>query len=171
MSDVGAANFEALLRALRDGGVEFILVGGMAATAHGSTRLTLDVDIVYRRTPDNLQRIVTTLKPRSPYLRGAPAGLPFLWDAKTLDRGLNFTLTTSLGDLDLLGEITGGGGYDDLLPHTGELQLFGIAVRCLKLQKLIAVKRAAGRPKDFDGIAHLEAILREQANDVEPRDK
>ncbi len=156
------ADFEGLIRALREAGVEFILVGGAAATALGSTRLTLDLDVVYARTPENLARLVEALAPLSPYLRGAPPGLPFRWDEATLRRGLNFTLTTSRGDLDLLGEIAGGGGYDALLPHTLELTLFGMPVRCLGLEKLIEVKRAAGRPKDLEAIAELQAILEER---------
>jgi hypothetical protein len=60
--------------------------------------------VVYRRSPDNLDRLVSSLAPFRPYLRGAPPGLPFRWDQATLERGLNFTLVTTLGDLDLLGE-------------------------------------------------------------------
>jgi hypothetical protein len=64
-----------------------------------------------------------------------------------------------VGDIDLLGEITGGGGYEALLPYTSEVRVFGFTCRCLNLDKLIEVKRAAGRPKDFEAIAELEAIL------------
>lgn len=151
-------DFRALLQTLTQAGVRFIVVGGAAATAHGSSRLTVDVDVVYERTPENLRRLVTGLRPHQPYLRGAPPGLPFLWDEETLRRGLNFTLTTRLGDLDLLGEITGGGAYDDLLPHTLTLEPYGIECRCLDLDHLIQVKRAAGRPKDLEALAELEAI-------------
>ena len=77
-------------------------------------------------------------------------------------KGLNFTLTTTLGDIDLLGEVTGGGNYEALLPHCLELKVFGIECRCLKLDKLIEVKRAAGRPKDLEAIAELEAIREER---------
>jgi predicted nucleotidyltransferase len=75
---------------------------------------------------------------------------------------LNFTLTTDLGDLDLLGEITGGGGHDDLLPDTIEIEVFGVRCRCLGLSRLIAVKRAAGRPQDLEAVAELEAIEEER---------
>jgi hypothetical protein len=75
---------------------------------------------------------------------------------------LNFTLSTAAGDLDILGEITGGGNYDDLLPHTIVMLPFGIECRCLTLSRLIQVKRALGRPKDLDAIAELEAINEEQ---------
>lgn len=156
-------DFKALLRALADGGVEFILIGGAAATVHGSARLTRDVDVVYRRTRDNIARLATTLMPYQPYLRGAPPGLPFRWDAPTIERGLNFTLTTQLGDLDVLGEIVGGGGYEALLPASSLIRAFGVECRCLNLDRLIEVKRAAGRPKDLEALAELEAIREERS--------
>jgi hypothetical protein len=154
-------DFAGLIRALADGGVECILVGGVAATIHGSARLTRDVDVVYARRPDNVARIVAALGPFEPYLRGAPPGLPFRWDDATVARGLNFTLTTTLGDIDLLGEITGGGGFDDLRPHAHQVHVFDRDVLCLDLPMLIRVKRAAGRPRDLEVIAELEAIAEE----------
>ncbi|MEZ5063437.1 MAG: hypothetical protein R3B81_01830 [bacterium] len=71
---------------------------------------------------------------------------------------MNFALTTSLGDIDLHGEITGGGSYELLRPHSSELRVFGLSMQCLNLDKLIEVKRAAGRPKDFEALAELEAL-------------
>ena len=155
-------DFKAILRALTEGGVEFIVVGGVAATVHGSARLTRDIDAVYRRTPENIGRLVAALTPYQPYLRGAPAGLPFRWDSATVQRGLNFTLTTQLGDVDLLGEIVGGGSYDALATSSTVVRVFGVECRCLNLDRLIEVKRAAGRPKDFEAIAELETIRNEQ---------
>ena len=155
-------DFERLLRLLATSKVDCILVGGMAATVHGATRLTQDLDVVYSRAHDNVERLVTALATYQPYLRGAPPGLPFRWDAETIERGLNFTLTTSLGDLDLLGEITGGGGYDDLAARSSIIRVFGIDFRCLDLPTLIQVKRAAGRPRDLEALAELEALLEER---------
>lgn len=155
-------HFDTVFGVLVRSGVEFIVIGGAAATIHGSARVTRDVDIVYRRTAENLRRMVDALSPFSPYLRGAPAGLPFLWDESTLRRGLNFTLTTSIGDLDLLGEVTGGGNFEALLAHSSPVQAFGIECLCLNLDKLIQVKRAAGRPKDLEAIAELEALREER---------
>jgi hypothetical protein len=83
-------------------------------------------------------------------------------DAETVKRGLNFTLTTDSGALDLFGEITGGGTYEELLPHTVTLEVFGVSCRCLGLQRLIEVKRAAGRPRDLDAVAELELLAEEQ---------
>ena len=147
-----------LLSALGEAQVDFILVGGVAAAAHGSARLTQDVDIVYRRGKDNLERIVAAIGSSQPYLRGAPPGLPFRFDVATLAAGLNFTLSTSLGPMDLLGEIAGGGRYEDLLDHCITADAFGVRCRVLDLDTLIATKRAAGRPKDFEALAELEII-------------
>jgi len=141
-------DFDALLRALAAADVRFIVVGGAAATAHGAARLTVDLDIVYERSRENIRRLVAALSDSQPYLRGAPPGLPFRLDEETVQRGLNFTLTCTLGDIDLLGEIAGGGGYADLLPHSIVLKPFGTECRCLGLSRLIQVKRAAGRPKE-----------------------
>ncbi len=155
-------DFAHLLQVLAAGQVDFILVGGVAATIHGSARLTQDIDVVYSREPENIARLVHALAPLEPYLRDAPPGLPFHWEARTLEMGLNFTLTTNSGALDLLGEITGGGGYEQLLPNTIAITAFDIELQCLDLESLIRVKRAAGRPKDFEAIAELETILGQQ---------
>ena len=152
-------DFAAVLGAFEDAGVDSIVVGGLAATVHGSSRLTQDVDFVYSREPRNIERLALALQPHSPYLRGAPPGLPFEWTAATIARGLNFTLTTAIGDIDLLGEIAGGGDYHALLPHTIEVEIFGHRCRCLDLPALIRAKRASGRPKDLEALAELEAIL------------
>jgi hypothetical protein len=154
-------DFAALIPLLVANDVEFIIVGGAAATAHGSARLTLDLDVVYNRDNLNLERIVRALAPSQPYLRGAPPGLPFEWSVETLKKGLNFTLITTLGALDLLGEIVGGGGYEELKPETIKIEVGGAECLCLSLERLIGVKRAAGRPKDLEAIAELEQILEE----------
>ena len=157
-----STDFTKLLRVLAAGGVDFIIVGGLAATIHGAARATYDVDVLYSRTPENLDRVVASLAPLQPYLRGAPPGLPFSWSVETLLKGLNFTLTTAGGDLDLLGEITYGGTYEALLSDTEIVSVLGIECRCLSLERLIQVKRAAGRVKDLEAIAELEAILEER---------
>lgn len=154
--------FGELIQLLSAGQVEFIVIGGVAAALHGSAHLTFDLDVLYRRTGENLARVAAALRPVHPYLRGAPAGLPFALDPPTLARGLNFTLTTSLGDVDLLGEVAGGGTYDQLYSESEEATLYEVKVRVVSLRRLIALKRAAGRPKDFDMLAGLEALLEER---------
>ena len=157
-------DFERVVRLFSESEIECVIVGGLAATIHGSARLTQDVDFVYARNRTNVGRLVHALKPYSPYLRGAPSGLPFDWSEATIERGLNFTLTTVLGDIDLLGEITGGGDYHALLPHSVDVEIFGCRCRCLDLPGLIRAKRAAGRPKDMEALAELEALLVERGD-------
>jgi predicted nucleotidyltransferase len=156
-------NFRALLDLLLAHKVEFIVVGGVAAMFHGSSRTTFDLDVVYARNRENLQRIVEALAAHEPYLRGAPPGLPFRWDAQMLRNGLNFTLTTSLGDLDLLGDITGIGTYEQLRPYSDLVELLGTPCLCVRLEQLIYLKKAAGRQKDFDALAELISIAEERS--------
>ncbi|HET8547333.1 MAG TPA: hypothetical protein VFL57_04990 [Bryobacteraceae bacterium] len=155
--------FDALLARLTEHEVAFIVIGGAAAVAHGSARLTQDVDVIYQRSPANIDRVVAALADCKPYLRGAPPGLPFQWDRATLLRGLNFTLTTTLGDIDLFGAIPGGGAYEDLAPDAIGLQVFDTRCLCLSLPQLINTKRAAGRPRDLEALAELEAIQEERS--------
>lgn len=155
-------DYRGLIRCLMVGGVEFIIVGGAAAIAHGGSRLTEDLDIVYRRNEKNVDLIIKSLAPFDPYLRGAPEGLPFKWEPQTVWNGLNFTLTTSLGPLDLWAEITLGGTYEELLPHCVTLDIFDCQCLCLGLKRLIEVKRAVARPKDLEAIAELQVLLEEQ---------
>lgn len=148
-----------LVETLVAGEVNFIIIGGWAAIFNGSPRLTFDFDVVYERTKSNIARLAATLAPIHPYLRGAPPGLPFCFDDKTIRAGLNFTLVTDFGDLDVLGEIVGGGTYTDLLPHTFEVSVSGLKCRCLNLETLIKVKRATGRTKDLLVLSELQALL------------
>jgi predicted nucleotidyltransferase len=157
-----STDYAGVIRALRDGGVEFVLIGGVAANLHGSAKATFDVDVVYSRRRENIRRLVAALEPFSPYLRGAPAGLPFRFDETTVRNGLNFTLATRLGAVDLLGEVAGGGSYEQLLPHTVEVEAFGARCLCVTLERLIQLKRAAGRPKDLESVAELQALLEER---------
>jgi len=157
-----AGDLEVFGRLLNAGGVRFIVIGGWAAILHGSVRTTRDVDVVYARDRENITKLVEVLRPIRPYLRGAPEGLPFIFDEKTVRNGLNFTLSTNLGDLDLLGEVAGGGSYQQLLPFSDEMEAFGIRFQCVSLERLIQLKRAAGRAKDFESIAELQALLEER---------
>jgi hypothetical protein len=152
-------DFEKALAVLTGGGVQFIVIGGVAGALHGSAFITQDLDVVYARNRENIRRLAAALKPHDPYLRGAPPGLPFLLDEVTIRNGLNFTLTTTFGDLDLLGEAAGGGAYEDLFAHTTEVSGFGTRFRLVNLETLIVLKRAAGRPKDLQVIAELQGIL------------
>ncbi len=140
--------------------VDFILIGGMAAILHGSARVTFDVDLVYSRTDESIQRLANALAPHNPYLRDTPSALPFVWNA-TIRSGLNFTLTTNLGDVDLFGEVAGGETYPDLLPHSFDVDAFGVRFKCIDLPTLIRIKETAGRNKDREAVAELRVLLEE----------
>jgi hypothetical protein len=138
--------------------VEFVIVGGQAMIAQGSAHLTLDLDLCYRRTPSNCAALAKALAPVHPYLRGAPPGLPFRFDAPTIQAGLNFTLKTDVGDVDLLGEVSGIGNYEQVLAQSDELTVWGFKVRVLSLDGLIATKQAAARGKDHQHLLELEEL-------------
>jgi predicted nucleotidyltransferase len=157
-----SADLEKIAQVLLAHQVKFIVIGGWAGILHGLARNTLDVDVVYSRDRENIRRMAEALKPYSPYLRGAPPGLPFQWDERTIRGGLNFTLVTTLGDLDFLGEVSGGVMYEQLLPYSKEIEAFNLRFRIVELEKLIQLKRAAGRPKDLEVLAELQALLEER---------
>jgi predicted nucleotidyltransferase len=160
-----SAEFEQLLPTFVNAGVDFILIGGVAGIVHGSARTTYDVDLVYARSGANIERLASALTAHAPRLRDAPSDLPFGWDAKTIGNGLNFTLTTELGDIDLFGEITGGGKYEDLLPHSFDVEAFDVRFKCVDLPTLIRIKEAAGRAKDLEAVAELRVLLEEKEGD------
>lgn len=151
-------DFAALFRRLSDEGVEFVVIGGLAVISHGHVRATLDLDICYARTPENLQRLARALAPLQPRLRGAPPELPFFWDVQTIRNGLNFTLTTMAGDIDALGEVTGLGGYGEIALRAESVELYGATIRILSLADLIRSKAAAGRAKDLVDLEALRAL-------------
>ncbi len=155
MSDV-----QRLLEVLADAGVDFVVVGGVAMVLRGSGRVTIDVDLCYARDDANLARIARALAPYHPRLRGAPEGLPFLWDARTLRSGLNFTLTTDLGDVDLLGEITGLGDFHAVARGATAVDVGRTQPQVLDLDALERSKRAAGRVKDLLDLAEIAEIRR-----------
>jgi hypothetical protein len=157
---------EGFLRLLNERRVEYVVIGGLAMIAHGSAYITKDMDICYGRSPGNLGAVATAFASIHPYLRGVPPGLPFHFDAPTIQAGLNFTLVTDLGDIDLLGEVSGVGGYEEALAQSVEKEIFGYSVRVLSIESLIASKKAAGRLKDRNHILELEEL--KKLRDVAP---
>jgi hypothetical protein len=153
---------EAPLRLLGEYKVDCVIVGGVAAAIHGSSLLTTDLDVCYNRNAANLLRLAEALESVHARLRNDPEGLPFILDSETLKRGLNFTFTTDIGDLDLLGEVRGIGNYDAVIAGAVKVELFGYEFAVMDIGKLIAAKRAAGRPKDLLALPELEAIQEAQ---------
>lgn len=150
--------FKEILSALKQHNIQFVFVGGQAAVARGSAYVTLDVDLCYARDEENLENIVNALSPFHPYLRGADKNLPFIFDARTLKMGLNFTFCTDIGDIDLLGEISGIGTYEDVLKFSETMEIYGMDCKVLTIDGLIKSKEAAGRQKDEAVIKELRAL-------------
>lgn len=138
-----------------------MVIGGQAEALMGSPRVTYDVDLCYRRTADNLERLAGVLRALKLTLRGAPADLRFRLDAQALALGSNFTFEVD-GEyaLDLLGNLEPIGTYDDLLAGSEILQIEGRTVRVIGLEDLIRIKRHLARPKDRESLLQLEAIKR-----------
>lgn len=151
-----------ILRGLRDAGIEYVVVGGLAANVHGSPRITADVDICYDPTPDNLERMARLLAAWHAYLRGVEPALPFTMDARTLRNASVLTLVTDLGDLDVMDRVAGVGEYPAVRAASIEVDLVGIQARVLALDALISAKRAAGRRKDQEALLELEALREER---------
>jgi len=150
--------FEPAIKALTAKEVDFVIIGGVAISVHSSGYITRDLDFCYRRTTENLNRIAAAFAPFSPRLRGFPENLPFVWDERTLQGGTNFTLTTTIGDIDMLGEVAGVGDYEAVKRESIPTKLYDCGVRVLTLDGLISAKRAAGRVKDLLVLPELEAL-------------
>ncbi len=154
------------MRALADHEAAFAVVGGAAVGLQGSARTTLDLDVCYERSKENVARVAAALRPLCPRLRGAPEGLPFHLDADTLERGLNFTLETDAGAIDLLGEITGIGGYAAVLALCDTLPAYGLRLQVLSLDGLERAKLATGRFKDLLDVAEIRAVRDQRCGKV-----
>jgi hypothetical protein len=146
------------LRVLTAAGVEFVVIGGVAARVHGSPTVTRDVDICHARDRANLERLSAALADLHAHLRGVDEDVPFLLDARTLGAGGNFTFSTDAGDVDILAMPAGVDGFEHLARRARELDLDGFVVRVADLDDLIAMKRAAGRPKDLIEVEVLSAL-------------
>jgi hypothetical protein len=149
---MGSPSLETLLQTLAASDVELIVVGMLAAVAQGAPVTTHDVDIVHRRTPDNIARLLAVLGDLDARYRGDPAEI-----LSSLGHSL---LQTRLGPLDVLGAIEGDRDYDALLPHTQRIELSGHAVRVLDLATIVELKRGSTRPKDQLALSVLEETLR-----------
>jgi predicted nucleotidyltransferase len=143
---------------MNEQGVRFVLIGGYAAILHGSRLLTEDIDACAPLDQENLGRILAALKDTRPKFRMRPDRPPVPEDPARLAGFRNLNLDTDIGVLDILGEVTGIGGYEEALRQSEERSMGGQTFRILTLDALIAAKRAAGRRKDRCGVEELERI-------------
>ncbi len=137
-----------ILETFARAGVDFVLIGGVAGGAHGSSYGTFDVDLAYSRERTNLELVAKVLREIGATLRGAPEDVPFQLDADTLEEGGNFTFSTKLGSVDLPAHPAGAPSYDRLRADAKVIDVRGLSVHVASLDHLIAMKEAAGRPQD-----------------------
>jgi hypothetical protein len=152
------AGLESLLERLVRGRVQFVVVGGYAAVAHGATLVTQDVDICCRFSPENLLRLQGAVAGLHSVHRMTPRRLPLALTEATC-RGLkNLYLDTDLGQLDCLGSVLGIGDFDKVLKRSTRIKLpFGFC-RILGLDALIVAKEAMDRPRDRAAVTELKAL-------------
>ncbi|HET9197825.1 MAG TPA: hypothetical protein VFN92_06180 [Solirubrobacterales bacterium] len=152
-------------------GVDFVVIGGVAGLAQGSSYPTYDLDVAYSRDHANLERLVEALHDLEVNLRGAPSDLPFLLEVRTLESGANFTFDTDYGKFDILGDVEGSGGYDTLREKAVVARVAGSEVRVASIDHLIAMKRAANRPKDRNMVEEYIVLadeIRRQEDEENP---
>jgi len=152
-----------ILRALVDRGTDFVVIGGIATVLHGSSRNTFDLDVSSAADPQNLQALGEVLVSLGASLRGVPEDVSFVPDAATLRKVEVLTLDTVAGRFDVLARPAGVASYSELRRTAERYDVGGFVVLVASIPSLIAMKRAAGRPKDLADIAELEAILRLRA--------
>jgi hypothetical protein len=160
LARVVAASPTTLLTGLAGGGVDFVVIGGIAVVAHGHIRTTRDLDISYATAPKNLRALGDFLVAVDARLRGVAEVVPFVPDARTLERVEMLTLETRDGSLDLLAAPPGAPPYGELRKRAERIEIGGRTVRVAAIDDLVAMKRAAGRARDLEDIEALEAIKR-----------
>ncbi len=148
-----------MLQGLVSEKLRFVVIGGVAASAHGSRRITDDLDICYDASSPNVRQLAALLLKWNAYPRGIEAGLPFFMDERQFRTMAVMTLATSEGALDVLDTVAGVGSYRECRTQSQLVTAFNVKFRILTLSALISAKRAAGRPKDIDQLPELEALL------------
>lgn len=148
-----------MLRGLSDACIRYVVIGGVAGTVHGSSRVTNDLDICYDDSPDNRDNLARLLVAWNARLRGVEADLPFIIDARTLADLAVLTLVTDHGDLDVFREVAGVGDYRACHKRSEPVDIEEVSFAALSLPALIAAKREAGRKRDLDHLVELEALL------------
>jgi len=158
------ADLSALLEALTKADIEFILVGGLAAVAQGAPITTMDMDIVYRQSNDNIKKLLAFLK-KVDAIHRRPDDKILKPQKRDLSGRGHALFTTRFGPLDVLAVIEEERGYDDLLPDTIEIEFRGQTVRMLSLKTLVELKQSSRDPKDRQKLPVLQETLRQSSTD------
>jgi hypothetical protein len=148
----------ALLRLLTDAGFEFIVIGGVAAAAHGSSAMTLDLDVAAPFTVENMDRLLSALSTHHPCHRIMPGKPAIRESADQLATLKNLYIQCDIGAVDIVGELPPVGGYNDAATNAVEAQVLGTKCRVIAIDDLIRIKELLGRPKDLEAAGHLRAI-------------
>lgn len=150
--------YEDIIVALVTDGIRFVVIGGVAATIQGSARFTNDIDFCYDTSPENVERFAARLSHWNAYLRGVERGLPFVMDARAFRITPVMTLTTDVGDIDVMDIVPGVGRYEDAIRKSDKIAIGRVEFLSLTLDALIASKRAVRRPRDVEHLIELEAL-------------
>lgn len=144
---------------LTEARAQFVVIGGLAARAHGSPRITEDLDVCYNPTPDNIRVLAQVLAGWKAYLRGVERGLPWVMDERSFRTTPIMTLTTDQGDIDVMDRVQGVGEFAEVWQNSSELAFEGLRFRVLDLAALVKAKKATRRAKDMSQLPELEALL------------
>jgi hypothetical protein len=149
----------ALLGVLNAHGVDYVVIGGLAVITHGHLRATAEVDVIPRPDRGNTEALADALNELEARLADVDAARRGIErDAATLAQGPNFTLSTRLGDLDVMQDVPGAPPYTQLSARVVWTELDGVAVPIVGREDLLALKRAADRPRDLEDVAVLEDL-------------
>ena len=167
MSDIAPLDPGKILRALDRNGVEFVLIGALAARLHGFPRLTADADITPATDRPNMDRLAKALRDlrAKVYTESVPEGLEFDCSAVTLARANMWNLVTNAGRIDLAFKPAGTEGYNDLASNAERFEAYGVEFLAASVDDIIRSKEAAGRPKDREDVAILRAMQRKTERD------
>jgi predicted nucleotidyltransferase len=157
-----------LLKRLNDAGVEFVVIGGVAAIAHGSARVTADLDVCAPLKEPNISRILDALRGIRPRHRMRPDKPPLPDDPARFKDFKNLNVLTELGIIDILSEVNGVGAFDQVVHHSMVTEMGDMRIRILDLDALIAAKQAANRPKDRVAVTELKIIREKGRRQNEP---
>lgn len=155
---------DAIFRSLAEQDVEYVLVGGLAATAHGVSIITVDTDICFRQTPENCERLARSLEPLAAEIY-PPRPVPIPITAELLRTHRIVHLRTRAGRLDVMASIPGLGLYDEIVPGVTVIAVGDLQIPILSLDQLIRAKSALHQPKDRE---HLDQLLAIQKLKEEP---
>ncbi len=169
MDDDSAYRPVAVLGALIDGGVDFVVIGGVAVAIQAMPRFTKDLDICYSTARSNLDVLGEALVSLKARLRGVADEVPFVPDARTLTQTEIMCLTTPAGDIDLLINPAGAPPYGTLRRRADIVELGGQSVRIASIEDMLAMKNAAGRPQDLIDVESLESARRLRRRSRKPR--